>query len=183
MVNPLLYYFIIFFEIFFLAFVILYIGSLVYSSLKGSPYVPTKNKEVSQILDAAKLKKNSWFLDLGCGDGRVVQEAVKNYRVKGVGVDINPIVLFFAKIKSTIKKLDKIEYIKKDVFETDLAKYDVIYVFLMPDLFSKLSAKIKKEAKKGALIISHGFKIDELKKNLFFTLKHTPFPTYYYQLN
>lgn len=145
--------------------------------------MPTKNKELKLILEAAKLKKNSWFLDLGCGDGRVVQEAVKNYEVIGVGMDINPLILLLAKIKSKVKKLAGVEYINKDLYEADLTKYDTIYLFLMPDLLSKLSAKIKKEAKKGVLVISHGFKINEFEKSLISVLKHSPFPTYYYRLN
>ena len=38
----------------------------------------------------AGVKANDVVYDLGCGDGRIVIAAAKNYGANGVGVDINP---------------------------------------------------------------------------------------------
>ncbi len=43
-----------------------------------------------RLFDMAKLTSSDIFYDLGCGDGRVVVEAVKRYGLVGKGVDIDP---------------------------------------------------------------------------------------------
>jgi cyclopropane fatty-acyl-phospholipid synthase-like methyltransferase len=53
-------------------------------------YVPTEQTVVEKMLDMAKVTKKDVVFDLGCGDGRVVCTAAKNFGAKGVGVDIDP---------------------------------------------------------------------------------------------
>ena len=52
-------------ELAFLIAFIIYTSLLIYSHLKGAPYVPTKTKEVDLILKEAKLKEDAIFLELG----------------------------------------------------------------------------------------------------------------------
>src|SRR5260370_6859494 len=54
------------------------------------PYVPTTDPAVQAMLKLADVKKTDVVYDLGCGDGRIVVAAAKNYGARGVGVDINP---------------------------------------------------------------------------------------------
>ena len=42
------------------------------------------------MLKLAEVTKADVVYDLGCGDGRIVITAAKDYGAKGVGVDINP---------------------------------------------------------------------------------------------
>jgi ribosomal protein L11 methylase PrmA len=56
------------------------------------PYVPTPMKTVSKMLEMAKVGPSDVVYDLGCGDGRIVVAAVRDYGArKAVGVDINPV--------------------------------------------------------------------------------------------
>ncbi|PJC80774.1 hypothetical protein CO008_00990, partial [Candidatus Roizmanbacteria bacterium CG_4_8_14_3_um_filter_36_12] len=112
------------------------------------------------------------------GDGRIVRTAVKHYNVKGVGIDINPLLIFWAKILGT----NGIQYKLENIFETDLKQSDYIYIFLMPKLIEKLALKMNKEVKKGAIVISHGFPIKGWEKKLIKTLKRIPFSTYFYRV-
>ncbi|PIQ72426.1 hypothetical protein COY13_01450 [Candidatus Roizmanbacteria bacterium CG_4_10_14_0_2_um_filter_36_35] len=151
---------------------------LIYSSAMGSPYVATGKKRIEEILKEANLKKGKTFVELGCGDGRIVRTAVKHYNVKGVGIDINPLLIFWAKILGT----NGIQYKLENIFETDLKQSDYIYIFLMPKLIEKLALKMNKEVKKGAIVISHGFPIKGWEKKLIKTLKRIPFSTYFYRV-
>src|SRR5215469_9868471 len=54
------------------------------------PYVPSPNPVVDGMLKLANVAKSDVVYDLGCGDGRIVIAAAKEYGAKGVGVDINP---------------------------------------------------------------------------------------------
>ncbi len=155
-----------------------YTLSLIYSSAMGSPYVATRKKRIEEILEGAQLKKGKSFVELGCGDGRIVRTAVKLYKVKGTGIDINPLLIFWAKLLG--KK--GIDFKVKNIFDTDLTKADYVYIFLMPKLIKKLSIRMDNELKKGAIVISHGFDIEDWKKRLIKTKKTIPFPTYYYKI-
>lgn len=149
----------------------------------GSAYVPTRKKEIKKILKVANLKSGQIFYDLGCGDGRVVEEAVKTYKVKGWGIDINPVLIFWSNLKSRFKKINNLQYKAQNIFDVDLRNVDVIYLFLMPKLLVKLAPKLKKEARKNTLVISHAFKIDPFDSLLFKKLEGKPFPTYFYRFD
>ncbi len=181
MIGFLIYLTVLILLLFFLIFISIYTLLLIYSSLKGSPYVATRNKRIDDILKNANLKKNKVFIELGSGDGRIVRTAVEKYGVIGLGVDINPLLVFWSKILSR-KLKDKINFKTQDIFQTDLKKADYLYLFLMPKLIEKLKPKMEKELKKGALVISHGFKIIGWEKKLVKTLKVDPFWTYYYKV-
>lgn len=172
-------YLAIIFSIFvFLIFMSLYTFFLIYSSVKGSPYVPTKSKKILEILKYAYLKKGKLFIELGSGDGRIVRWAVKEYHVKGIGVDINPLLIFWSKILGG----KNVKFEVKNIFDTDLKKADYIYLFLMPKLIEKLTFKMEKELKKGSIVISHGFPIKGWEKKLYKKLEGNPFSTYYYKI-
>src|SRR3954468_14693981 len=54
------------------------------------PYVPTTDEAVAAMLKLADIKSTDVVYDLGCGDGRIVITAAKNFGARGVGVDIDP---------------------------------------------------------------------------------------------
>lgn len=170
------------FILFYSFYLMLYMISLVYSMLMGSPYVKTKRATLEEILSNADLKPKQRFVDLGCGDGIVVRMAVKRYKVLGVGIDINPLLIYRAKIINQFQKNKSIKFYKQNIFKADIRNADVIYMFLLPKLLVKLKEKLLKESKKNALIISHGFEIEGWKKYEFKKLKNKPFSTYYYRI-
>src|SRR5579862_9449268 len=54
------------------------------------PYLPTTDSAVDAMLKLAEVKSSDVVYDLGCGDGRLVIAAAKEYGAHGVGIDINP---------------------------------------------------------------------------------------------
>lgn len=144
--------------------------------------MPTSAKIIDEILKRAKLKKGQVFLELGSGDGRVVRQAVKSFGVIGRGIDVNYLLILYSRLQAKLAKLENIDFKTQDVFKTDLSKADVIFVFLLPGLLKKLAPKFKNECKKKALIISHGFKIEGMEKELSHKIDRKFFPTYYYKI-
>src|SRR5437867_3468173 len=53
-------------------------------------YVPTDEKVIDKMFEMAKVNKKDTVFDLGCGDGRIVAMACKQFGASGVGVDLNP---------------------------------------------------------------------------------------------
>lgn len=181
MLTVILYSFFIFLELAVAIFFAVYTVSLLYSSFRGAPFVPTHMKEVELILNEAGMKKGQTFVELGCGDGRVTLAAVKNHGVVGYGIDINPTLIYLCRLKARRKKVQNISFEIKSIYDIPLETADVVYLFLMPKMIETLRKNFG-ELKKGALIISHGFKIKDWDNKIEKTLARKPFPTYYYRM-
>lgn len=178
-----LYLILVFALLTFLIFMSVYGASLIFSSLMGAPYVPTRNKLAIEILKEVKFKKNCLFVELGSGDARITRAAVKNYQVKGQVVDVNWLLIVWSKILSRIDGIrKKMTFVNKNILNVDVTQADYIYLFLFPDLIKKLLPKFDKELKKGTIIISHGFPIDSFKNKLIKKVERSTFPTYYYKI-
>jgi len=179
--SIILYFAFLLIEIIVLAFFAIYGITLIFSSVKGAPYVPTSQKRVDKILKEAHLKKGQTFLELGSGDGRIVRTAVRQYGVTGIGIDINPVLTFIARLYAKKEKLNTIFFKTQNVFDSDLSKAHVIYIFLMPALILKLIPRFSKLPKK-TILISHGFKIEGWDSKIYKTIKTEPFSTFYYRI-
>src|ERR1700687_1866063 len=56
----------------------------------NAPYVRTQDHVVTAMLKLAGVKSSDIVYDLGCGDGRIVIAAAREYGAHGVGIDIDP---------------------------------------------------------------------------------------------
>lgn len=143
----------------------------------------TKKRLIQTILKHAHLEKGMRMLELGCGDGRILREAVRRYGVTGLGIDVNPLVIQRARWLSRLLDPSKIQFRVKDIRDPlDISKYDVIYLYLLPEFIEEISHKIEKEGKSKVLVISHAFEIYRWNKYLEKTIATQPTDTYYYRL-
>lgn len=180
--NPILYLSLLLLELFLLIGIATYAVGLLYSSLMGAPYVPTQKKRLREILEEAKLVHGQTFVELGSGDGRMVRLAAKEFKMKGIGVEINPLLIWWSRLLAKRQHIHNTQFIKQNVFKYDLGAADVVYLFLMPQLIVKLVAQFESQLKKGSLVISHGFKIPTWEKKMFHEIKSEPFATFYYRV-
>ncbi len=180
MLSEALYILLIIVEIVVLGWVAVYAVFLVFSWLKGAPYVATAREELNTIFERAGLKQGMTFIELGCGDGRVTRYAVQHIGVKGIGIDINPILILIARFLSYIKKVKNITFIRQNVLNSNLSSGDVIYIYLFPLLVQKLKHSILDGTKRPVTIIAHGFAIDYLKEYKYDEIKGKHFKTHYY---
>ena len=158
-----------------------YLFFLIYSSLKGSPYVPSKTKQLLTLLAVIQPTKKTRILELGCGDGRFLRLAAKKYRASGLGIDINPIVLLKAKIASSLQKVRTVEFRNLNISDQPLEGFQLIYLFLMPKLLGQLAPRLKRDLRPSTLVISHGFKIPGCDRYITRTLLGDPFDFYFYR--
>lgn len=138
---------------------------LLFFVVKGFPAmiavgpIPSQKKGIDMALELAQIKKGERFYDLGCGDGRVLAEAVKKYGCIGIGYELVYPVMLLAKLRAKIAGVgEKTEFRCENLFSSDLENADVIFCFLTPELMEKVGAYIKqKKLKSGARIVSYAF--------------------------
>jgi SAM-dependent methyltransferase len=124
-----------------------------------SLFVGTREEVAARMIDLAKLKKGDVVVDLGSGDGRlVITSAKSNPGVRGFGVDLNPKLVLEARARAWFEGVDKqVTFEQKNVFDADLSKVDVIYMWLFPELQRLLRPKILAEARPGTRIVTQMF--------------------------
>ncbi|MDW8143086.1 MAG: class I SAM-dependent methyltransferase [Armatimonadota bacterium] len=123
------------------------------------PYVPTPHEVVREMLRVAQVGKEDVVYDLGCGDGRIVIAAVKDFGAKrGVGVDIDP-----ERIRESNENArnagvtDRVKFLQQDLFETEIRDATVVTLYLLPSINVRLRPKLFRELRPGSRIVSHDF--------------------------
>lgn len=120
-------------------------------------WVPTPRAALDRMLALAALKPGEVLYDLGCGDGRVVIEAARRYRVRAVGYEIDPYLAAEARAAVKAHGLESLVEIRQaDLFTADLSPAQVIFLFLLPQLNERLKPQLAR-CRPGTRVLSHEF--------------------------
>jgi SAM-dependent methyltransferase len=104
-------------------------------------YAPTPVSSIEQIFDDLQLGVGEKFVDLGCGDGRIVITAAKR-GMQATGIEANPALYRQSQIDAELANVPAI-FIEGDLVNADLTPYTVIYMYLGPPLCNAVLPKIK----------------------------------------
>ena len=119
-------------------------------------YEPTPYDVVQTMLDLAAPRAGDLVADLGCGDGRIVIEAVLRHGARGLCVDIDPRRIAEARRNAEQAGVAaRITFLQQDLFSVDLREVNVLMLFLSPGFNLKLRPKIERELARGARVVSH----------------------------
>jgi SAM-dependent methyltransferase len=119
-------------------------------------YEPTPMEAVQAMLELAALRPGDVVADLGCGDGRLVIEALRRGAARGLCVDINPEVLAMARENARAAGVaERIEFVNQDLFGLDYRGTTVVLLFLSAQLNRELRPKLQRELAPGARVVSH----------------------------
>ncbi len=128
------------------------------------PYVPTTPEAVEAMLKLGQVKKTDLLYDLGCGDGRIVIAAAKNFGARGVGIDIDPQRIKEARENAKRAGVeDLVRFELGDLFEAKFADATVVTLFLLPRINLKLKPKLLEQLKPGTRVVSNTFDMGEWK--------------------
>jgi SAM-dependent methyltransferase len=120
-------------------------------------YVGTPYDLISIMLEMARIRKQDVIYDLGCGDGRTVILAAKKYSCRGIGYDIDPIMVQSSKANALRNRVDNLVHIvHADILTLDLSQATVILIYLNPEMNRKLLPQLDR-MKSGTRVICHNY--------------------------
>jgi SAM-dependent methyltransferase len=125
-------------------------------------FVATDLTIVNAMLTLASVTRDDVVYDLGCGDGRIVIAAAKEFGARGVGVDLDPQRIREAQANAVLAGVaDRVTFRVQDIFDTDIQPATVVTLFLSPELNARLRPKLTSQLKPGSRIVSHRYGIGD----------------------
>jgi hypothetical protein len=125
-------------------------------------FVATDLTIVNAMLTLAGVTRDDVVYDLGCGDGRIVIAAAREFGARGVGVDLDPQRIREAQANAVRAGVaDRVTFRVEDVFDTDIRSATVVTLFLSPELNARLRPKLASQLKPGSRIVSHRYGIGD----------------------
>lgn len=104
-------------------------------------FAPTPVNSIEQIFDDLQLTSAEKFVDLGCGDGRIVIAAAKR-GMQSTGIEANPALYRQSQIDAQEANVPATFFVG-DLVNTDLTPYTVIYMYLGQPLCDAVLPKIQ----------------------------------------
>lgn len=135
------------------------------------PYVPTPQSVVERMLEIAGVHPGDYVIDLGSGDGRIVIAAAKKGAF-GHGVDLDPERVSEARENARKSGVDnRVVFLQKNIFDTDIREASVITMYLLPDVNRKLRPRLFDMLEPGTRVVSHSFTMGEWRADQSFKVE------------
>lgn len=144
--------------------VLVFMVSKFWTVLIGAGWSPTPLPTVRRMLSIAEVKPEDTVYDLGCGDGRIIITATKEYGAKSVGIEADPFRYLYTLVRIKISGLSKkTALIWGSFFRRDLSEATVVTLFLSQEANNNLRRKLIQELKPGTRIVSYYWIFDGWK--------------------
>lgn len=124
-------------------------------------YVPTPQKVVEAMLKMAKVGPKDFIIDLGSGDGRMVITAAREFGARGMGVDLDTVLLELSRENAKRDGVaERAKFIEQNLFETDLGQATVISTYLLPEMNQRLRPRLL-NLRPGTRVVAHDYHMGE----------------------
>jgi hypothetical protein len=119
-------------------------------------FEPTSMPVVRTMLQLAAVGPQDIVYDLGSGDGRIPITAAKEFGARGVGIEIDPMLVARAQAGAREAGVeDKVEFRVGDMYAADITPATVVTLFLHPEPNLKLRPKLQADLRPGARVVSY----------------------------
>lgn len=150
-----------------IATVVMLFGGIILTILINAllvPFIKTPKDIISEIIHFMDLDKTDKFVDLGCGDGKVVLEAYRSSKCKCYGYDISPIMIILARTNRIINfpMIKDIVFDAENIFEVDMEGITKTYCYLDEKSMNALKKKVIKYLNSGGELYSYKYEIKDL---------------------
>jgi SAM-dependent methyltransferase len=119
-------------------------------------FVPTPTEVVERMLELAEVTKDDVVYDLGSGDGRIVILAAQRYGARGVGVEIDPLLVWFSNRSAKREGVTHlVRFVHQDALTVDLSPATVVTLYLTQEANLLLRPILQTQLRPGARVVSH----------------------------
>jgi SAM-dependent methyltransferase len=148
----------------------------------GALFCITHRAKIAAVLDAVPLQPGQVVFDLGCGDGRFLEAAVRRYGVNGTGYEINLLPWLLARLRQ-MRRGKRLNILWRDFWNADLSGADLVFCYLFPDILVPLAEKARLELRRGAVLVSCNFPLPDWEPERILTTDHpgAPDPIFVYR--
>lgn len=139
-----------------------------------APFVPTPHEVVNRMLELAEIKQGDVLYDLGSGDGRIVVAAARQFGIRAVGFEVDPVLVKDS--RQIIKRAgleELVEIREQDIRSVDFSPASVVTMYLYPAANLRLRPVLMRELKPGSRVISHDFGMGSWKPDHVERLRDT----------
>ena len=119
------------------------------------PFITTPDRVTLAMLQLAGVGPADRLVDLGSGDGRIVITAAQRFGARGLGVELVPDLV--ARSQDNARRAgvaDRVQFRVQDLFDTDLAGFSVVTMYLLPEVNLRLRPRLL-ALPAGTRIVSH----------------------------
>jgi len=149
-------------------------ASLIYAQVLGAPSVYANKDAILEACKLAGLKKGQTLLDLGCGDGRSLIIASKEFGAFGIGIERSPYCYLKSKLNVYLSGQKNIKILYGDIqkYDDEVKKADVIYVYLLNSVLAKIENWLFATIGNKTKIVSLAFKFPNYKPKEIIRVKN-----------
>ncbi len=120
------------------------------------PYVQTPTNVVEAMLAIAEVGPQDYVVDLGSGDGRIVIAAARQYRARGLGIDLDQWLIVESRANAAREGVaDKVQFLHQDIFLADFRDATVVTMYLLPEVNLELRPRLLFGLRPGTRLVSH----------------------------
>ncbi len=129
-----------------------------------TPYLPSTEIAVDEMLRLAGTGPDDLVVDLGSGDGRVVIAAARDYGARGLGIEIDPKLVAESEANARQAGVaERVAFRQGDVLTADYRAATVVTLYLLPGLVERLKPRLLAELKPGTRIVAHDYGFSDWK--------------------
>jgi SAM-dependent methyltransferase len=126
-------------------------------ALYGLPSVPTHPDRIRAALHLADLKPGEAFFDLGCGDGRTLVIAAKEFGAQATGIEIGPVQCHISwgnALRNGVRS--KVRVKRGNFYRADVRTADVVFVYATTRELVRLQSHLASQLREGARVVTVG---------------------------
>lgn len=133
-----------------------------YSMLYGAPFIPTDSKRRKIIMKMGDFQSSDSVYELGCGDGRIIQEVADRGVKSAIGYEFSLPTYFLARMnKFLLRRKGSIRF--RNFWKQDYSRADVLICFLLEYTMLDFEKRIWPGLKDGTKVISNRFKMKSVR--------------------
>jgi len=137
-------------------------------ALYGLPPISTRAERIRRALELAELKPTETLYDLGCGHGRVLVMACREFGGRAVGIEVGPVQRAVSRVNAILHGVNSQVRIEPgNFYKADLSAADVIFAYLTSSHAGPLQQKLERELKRGARVVTISFDLPGWEPALF----------------